>query len=341
LDHTQCARKSHGDFKELSDRCIHIGLINNMPDGALEATERHFLTLLDSAADGIEVRLSLYALPDVPRSEAGLRHVRRLYSGIETLWKSKLDGLIVTGREPRTQNLQDEPYYGNLTKVIEWAGDNTHSAVWSCLAAHAAILHLDGIVRRRGTEKRCGVLECVRMSDDHLMAGVPRNLGMPHSRWNDIEENDLAERGYTVLTRVQGAGVDTFIRKHRNSLFVFFQGHPEYEGDTLLLEYLRDVGRYLRGDSETYPTVPRCYFGQDTVNALAALSETAASNRREQRLADVIAAVGPNRVPNSWHSTANRVYTNWLRYIALRKGRSSRGATGVWGQAEELSLPVS
>jgi len=52
-----------------SSKSLNIGLINNMPDGALEATERQFLSLLNSASDGMSIRLSLYSLPDVPRNE--------------------------------------------------------------------------------------------------------------------------------------------------------------------------------------------------------------------------------------------------------------------------------
>src|SRR5580692_1821942 len=129
--------------------CLRIGLINNMPDAALQATERQFATLLGSAADGIPVRLSLYALPDVPRNYEGRLHIERYYSGLEDMWSDGLDALIVTGREPRTQNLMAEPYWRSLTEVLEWAKENTHSTVWSCLAAHAAVLHSDGLARRK------------------------------------------------------------------------------------------------------------------------------------------------------------------------------------------------
>src|SRR5580698_2453353 len=76
-------RKGNSDtgFDESADKCLHIGLLNNMPDGALEATERQFQTLLGSAANGVTVRLSLFALPDVPRTEPGRLHISRLYSG--------------------------------------------------------------------------------------------------------------------------------------------------------------------------------------------------------------------------------------------------------------------
>src|SRR5690348_13578181 len=136
---------------------LSIGLVNNMPDAALEATERQFQTLLNEAADNdITVRLNFYSLPGVPRKEAGRQHVSS-YRDIGELWDQSLDGLIVTGAEPRTKNLQDEPFWGDLTQLLDWAAQNTASAVWSCLAAHAAVLHLDGIQRCRRSEKRFGV----------------------------------------------------------------------------------------------------------------------------------------------------------------------------------------
>jgi hypothetical protein len=48
--------------------CIKIGLINNMSDEALKATERQFVSLLNSASDNMPIHLSLYTLPGVPRT---------------------------------------------------------------------------------------------------------------------------------------------------------------------------------------------------------------------------------------------------------------------------------
>src|SRR5205823_1752314 len=139
---------------------LTIGLVNNMPDAALQATERQFVALLGAAAGDMVVRLTPYALPDVPRTDWGHQYVRRFYAVIDDLWDTRVDGLIVTGTEPRSPNLPDEPYWGGLTRLLEWAEHNTHSAVWSCLATHAAILHLDGIGRRPLDEKRFGIFDC-------------------------------------------------------------------------------------------------------------------------------------------------------------------------------------
>jgi homoserine O-succinyltransferase len=311
------------EFRESDANCIDIGLVNNMPGAALEGTERQFRKLLNAAADRIVVRLTLYALPDVPRTEVARRHVSSFYSDISDLWDNHLDGLIVTGTEPRALNLMDEPYWGSLTTLLEWAERHTHSAVWSCLAGHAALLHLDGIGRRPLSEKRFGVFDCVRVSDHPLAATVPVRLQMPHSRWNDIPEDALTTCGYCVLTRSKDAGVDSFV-KHRKSLFVFFQGHPEYDADTLLLEYRRDIRRFLRRERNSYPSMPQGYFDANSIDVLTALRERALSDRGEELLADFPSALVAGKVRNTWHSAATCFYRNWLLYLCAQKDRQRK-----------------
>jgi homoserine O-succinyltransferase/O-acetyltransferase len=297
---------------------VTIGLVNNMPDPALQATERQFVALLGAAADGITVRLIPYALPDVPRTEWGRDYVSRFYAGIDDLWNSRLDGLIVTGTEPRSPDLRDEPYWGSLTRVLEWAEHHTYSAVWSCLATHAALLHLDGIGRRPLAEKRFGIFDCERVADHALTADAPSRWPMPHSRWNEIPEDALASAGYRVLTRSADAGVDAFV-KQRKSLFVFFQGHPEYEAHTLMLEYRRDIRRFLLRERETYPAMPQGYFDEATVEALTTLRARALSDRREEVLTDFPTALAAGTVTNTWRSSATRIYRNWLSYLCAQK----------------------
>lgn len=303
---------------------INIGLINNMPDGALKATERQFLSLLDSVAEGVIVRISLYALPEVPRSASAKEHIKRFYSGIEQLWDGRLDGLIVTGTEPRAQSLRDEPYWNSVAKVIDWAGQNTHSTVWSCLAAHAAVLHCDGIGRRRLPEKRFGVFDGGRASEHPLTTGLSAPLRTPHSRWNDIAESELADCGYDILTRSRDGGVDSFART-RKSLFVFFQGHPEYEANTLLLEYRRDIARYLKGERDTYPAMPEGYFDGQTADLFAGLRDRLLTNRCPEMLADFPAGPAVERISHTWRSASAQIYGNWLAYVRARNRRSAQG----------------
>src|SRR5262249_23635105 len=162
-----------------------------------------------------------------------------------------------------------------------WAESNGIASVWSCLAAHAAVLHRDGIVRRALADKRFGLFDCVRVADHALMTDMPPRVRVAHSRWNELSEDPLRACGYTILTRSREEGVDTFL-KHDKSLALFFQGHPEYDPRALLREYRRDVGRYLRGERETYPCEPHGYFDDEAKSTLAAFREQAMRERREE-----------------------------------------------------------
>lgn len=309
---------AHDAFGDSDPNCLDIGLINNMQDSALQATERQFLALLDAAALGMTVRLTPYALPGVPRGDTGRCYVNS-YSSINDLWNSAPDGLIVTGMEPCAVNLIEEPYWHSLTMLIDWAEQNTASSIWSCLAAHAAALHIDGIKRFRLNTKRSGIFECVPASNHQMTSGSADTFPMPHSRWNDLREEDLTRAGYGLLTR-SAAGVDSFVRQ-RKSLFVFFQGHPEYDADTLLLEYRRDVRRFLSRKSEIYPEMPQNYFDSRTAAAWTALREQALSGRREELLADLPAPPEAGLLANTWRQDAIRLYRNWLLYMSEQKYR--------------------
>ncbi|HXU25509.1 MAG TPA: homoserine O-succinyltransferase, partial [Tepidiformaceae bacterium] len=238
-------RVQRGAFQKPRGASLHIGLVNNMADAAMGATETQFLTLLEAAAGDDPVYVTLYALPEVERKPSGQRRVRSFYASIEELWEQSPeqtpDGLIVTGREPLRSDLREEAYWPSFLRLIDWAQENARSAVWSCLAAHAAVLALDGIERVRGRDKHFGIFACEQAAPHSLLSGAPASLRIPHSRWNGLHADQLAENGYCILTRTSDGGVDTFV-KQEEGLFVFFQGHPEYESETLLGEYRRDVG---------------------------------------------------------------------------------------------------
>jgi homoserine O-succinyltransferase len=316
---------SAAGLRETDATWLEIALVNNMPSAALEAAERQFRMRLEAAADGVQVRLTFYTFPEISRAEATLQRIERCYSNIDDLWNAQLDGLIVTGAEPHAPNLKEEAYWRSMTRLIEWAGHNTHSAIWSCLAAHAAVLHLDDIARRPLENKRSGVFECAKRSTHDLLSSVPARFYMPHSRWNEVPEEALGACGYTLLSGSEHAGVDAFAKNgNGKSMFVFFQGHPEYEAETLLLEYRRDITRFLRCEREHYPSMPCGYFDPNTVEMLMALRERALSDRSAERIADFPTAVLASRVRNTWSPAAVGIYRNWLLYLCAQKERRLR-----------------
>ncbi len=322
----QLARdRSPQSLREDQSRYVNIGLVNNMPDAAMESTARQFLTLLGTAAHDIVIRLKLFSMPGVPFSDWRRQHLSTCYTDFHGLWGSGLDGLIVTGTEPRAPDLADEPYWTCLSEIVEWAEDNTIATVWSCLAAHAAVLHLDGIRRSPLPEKCFGLFQHVKMSDHRLLRGLPSRIPTPHSRWNEISEGALVSSGYRILSKSTTAGVDMFV-KERKSLFLFFQGHPEYDADSLPREYRRDVGRFLRSERESYPGMPKGYFDEATTGLLNAFRARALVDRRDELLSAFPTEQVTHKVPNTWHSPAVRAYRNWLTYIVEHKASRAKVA---------------
>jgi homoserine O-succinyltransferase/O-acetyltransferase len=303
---------------------IEIGLVNNMPEAALEATEQQFLELLGAAAGDSWIHLRFFSLPDVPRSERGRTYLSQSYHDAADIRHAELDGLIVTGTEPKAADLADEPYWPAFTQLVDWAARNTISTVWSCLAAHAAVLHLDGIERVPLREKCIGVFDCDRLADHPLTQDLLARPAVPHARWNELSEDTLVANGYQVLTRSPAAGVDAFMRQDK-SLFLFFQGHPEYGALSLLSEFRRDVGRFLKRERDRYPAMPQHYFDAPTEAALAAFRARAERQPGEELLAEFPVAAAPALNAN-WQPFAVTIYRNWLSALSAQKQRIQRPA---------------
>ena len=298
--------------------CLNIGFINNMPDAALEATERQFVDVIQAATNSAVVRLKLFSISDVPRADHVRHKLAQRYRDVSELWNTDLDGLIVTGTEPHATTLKDEPYWAVLTKVIDWARENTISTIWSCLAAHAAVLHADGIERHRLRDKQFGVFDCEVVAAHPMTQGLREPLRVPHSRYNDLAERSLACCGYKILTRSAVAGVDTF-SKHERSFFLFFQGHPEYDAGTLLREYRRDIRRFLCGEQQHYPANPQGFFNDERLAIANRFRDRALLDRRDDLIDSFPMTHLEAGLENTWHTNSIGTYRNWIGYLRARK----------------------
>lgn len=305
---------------------IVIGLVNNMPDAALHSTETQFRNLLSAAAGVQPVRLRFSSFPELPRAAEAREYIDRSYWPINELTAGSLDALIVTGTEPRAPNLRDEPYWERSVALLSYAEEHTSASIWSCLAAHAAVLALDGIERQRLPEKRCGVYAHNLLNGHALLAGVNAPLAMPHSRWNELSPDALRAAGYTLLSWSPESGADAFARQAR-TLMLFFQGHPEYEDMTLLKEYRRDVGRYLNSQQPHYPTLPHGYLTPEAVAVLARFRERAEARREAALLEEFPFATVAAALENTWRPAAVAIYRNWLAWIVAAQAPTRTAET--------------
>jgi homoserine O-succinyltransferase len=295
---------------------IVIGLVNNMPDAEFWNTGRQFQELL-SRSTRVPVRLRYFTLDEIPRSKAIAPSIAEQCESVDRLWESRIDGLIVTGIEPRAPNLKDEPFWPAFTHLINWAQDHTISTIWSCLAAHAAVLHLDGIERRPYKTKLLGIFESTRNAKWPFPADLPHRWQVAHSRYNGLPESELIASGYDILSQGPEIGADIFA-KRQGSLFLFLQGHLEYDRGALLREYRRDVARYLNGRRSTYPEIPRSYFGTDAEAVFRAF-RTQAEGEPSPGLVPLFPGWSEEDIGFSWRYAAHAFYAAWLAYIAARR----------------------
>lgn len=298
---------------------VTVALVNNMPDAAFVDTEDQFRSAVTAGCDGVSVKLKLYTVDGVTRSQATTAVIEERYSGLADLWMNPPDALIVTGTEPAQAQLSFEPFWPSLTRLLKWAAESVPTTLLSCLAAHASVFLFDGLERVPLADKASGLYEgVVEDPDDPLVVGLPASMTVPHSRVNDIPEGAMHAAGYRILVRSGGNGVGWSIAKRQcgDSLFVLCQGHPEYSTLSLLREYRRDVRRHLFGRGlQPYPRLPENYlstFGEAQLLAFAERAGDPGVDSRELWEAFPYADVAAD-VPNTWANSSTILYANWLR----------------------------
>jgi homoserine O-succinyltransferase len=161
--------------------------------------------------------------------------------------------------------------------------------------------------------KRWGVFEHKVTRPDHpLVSNSDTRFDVPHSRFNQIDRQQLEEAGLCVLAESDVAGVHLAVSPD-GFRQVFFQGHPEYDINSLLKEYKREVGRYYNGERMDYPPFPDNYFDRQVQAILIEYRE-----RCDRAVADGKPLLPfPEEVllpllDITWRDTAKALVSNWL-----------------------------
>jgi homoserine O-succinyltransferase len=320
----------HSSSQRTSGEHVTVALVNNMPDAAFADTERQFRGALASGG----VHLDLYTMPGLARGETVADEIRSHYRGLEDLWASPPDAMIVTGTEPVQSQMQYETYWPQLSQLLQWAAAEVPTTLLSCLAAHASLLMFDGIERQPLPEKCSGVFDgAVEASAGPLAAGLPATVAVPHSRVNDVPQEALVEAGYAIVIGAGRAfpGWSVAVREQGSGTFVLCQGHPEYSTASLLREYRRDVRRSLFGRGAVpYPALPHGYLTEHGAKLLEQFAAQAARMGFDHDSLELYRRFPYERVQheltNRWAQSSATLYASWL--ASVRGIASTAGAQG-------------
>ena len=301
-------RAMHQDIREL-----HIGLLNMMPDAALEATERQFFRLVGESNQIAQFYMHPFSLPQIERSEKGRSHVERYYENVDNIKADGLDALIITGANVTQPDLSAEAFFEPLREVVSWAYENVTSTLCSCLATHAVLEFQHQKKRQRMAEKCWGVFPHRVVNRTHpLVNDVNTLFDVPHSRFNQVSGKQFKAAGLHVLVESEEAGVHLAVSPDQFR-FVYFQGHPEYDSNSLLKEYKREVNLFIAGKREEYPPHPTHYFRPQTKAILDEyqhkLLRCLASG---QQLPTFPESLVTATLDNTWHDTGEAVINNWI-----------------------------
>lgn len=301
----------HQDIREL-----HIGLLNMMPDAALEATERQFFRLVGESNQIAQFYLHPFTIDNLPRGEDGLAHIKKFYEPVEQIKQQGLDALIITGANVTGPELSQQAFWHPLIDIIDWAYENVTSTLCSCLATHAVLEFRYQQKRRPLGFKRWGVYSHDVIHQQHpLVAGVNTRFDVPHSRFNQIDHEQFERAGLHVLVESREAGVHLAVSEDLFRL-VFFQGHPEYDAISLLKEYKRETVRFARGEINEYPPLPENYLSLQTSAILSEHQrriEAAIVNK--QPLPVFPESLITRQIANTWHDSAEAIINNWIGQV--------------------------
>ena len=269
-------RATHQDIRPL-----RLLILNLMPTKII--TETQLLRKLSNTPLQIEVEFLQTISHESKNVDA--KHLSSFYTSFDNVRDQYFDGMIITGAPVENLEFEEVDYWSELCDIMEWTSHNVHSTLHICWGAQAALYYHYGIRKYPLGPKLSGVFRhTVLKPQSPFFRGFDDEFFMPHSRYTAVMESDILTVPELELLSVSDeAGV--FALKSVDNHRIFITGHPEYDADTLALEYFRDLKKGLPID------IPKNYFPGDNPAA-------------------------PPFV--YWRAHAQLMYTNWLNYYVYQ-----------------------
>ena len=293
--------------------------VNNMPDGAFDATERQYLGLLEAGSGDQTIEVRLHTLEKVPRGE---RVAARIAAGYLPVGAAR-------GRpaRPADRDRVESPGDSHRGRAVLGRSGRSPLLGAGSRVHHVAVVPLGsrrtGRLRRYRADDAGGQVHR-RLPpagrDRHpLVAGLGPAIVLPHSRLNTVAVDDLRGAGYEVALHSDAVGWSVATKTVDRCRVLVMQGHPEYDPSSLLREYHRDARRYVLGERDDVPRLPLHCVAPGDWEELRTLHERIVGGERAPSLVESFPfeELG-RRAPWPWRDTATGLYANWMTGVTKR-----------------------
>jgi len=269
-------RAMHQDIRPLK-----LLILNLMPTKIV--TETQILRKLSNTPLQIEVEL-LQTISHRAKN-VDQNHLGSFYCTFADICDNTYDGMIITGAPVENLDFEQVDYWQELCDIMEWSKTNVHSTLHICWGAQAGLYYHYGIEKYSLPKKLFGVYaHTLDRPNSPLFRGFDDCFYMPHSRHTEILKEDIEKVPHLTLMAFSDAAGVFAVKSESNRQF-YITGHPEYDPETLALEYERDLSQGKDID------MPENYFpGND-----------------------------PTKPPKvTWRAHAQLLYSNWLNYYVYQ-----------------------
>lgn len=234
-------------------RAIKIAILNLMPNKIV--TEFQLLRALSYSP--LQLDIKLISMGSHKSKNTSELHLKTFYESLKEIEKEKFDGLIITGAPVETLAFEKVNYWKELKEIFEYSKENVFSTLHICFGAQAGLYYHYNIKKILLKEKMFGIYKNTVVNQNSLLTrGLDKNLWVPQSRYTGLNDEEIIKNTkLKVLMRSNESGINLIEANNLRQIFTL--GHPEYDIDTLDIEYKRDLNKKIK------ISIPKNYYQHD------------------------------------------------------------------------------
>jgi len=220
-------------------RALRVGILNIMP----KADTYEFSILFPLGRSIIQIVPVWLRLRNHQYKSTSAHHLGKQYVYLDDAVRDKrIDGLILTGAPVEDMPFEQVSYWDEIVEILNFARGNIASTLGLCWGGLAIAKYL-GIDKQAYTEKLFGVFKTKNLNFDHPVTGDHDDVfWCPQSRHSGISDSLLEEKSregvVNLLAYSEDAGYTIF--ESTDQRFLVHLGHPEYQAERIIDEYVRD-----------------------------------------------------------------------------------------------------